>query len=102
MGYCAVSMRAVYGCRWMQFSNRVSRDQTLGHYTADAKTIRQNAGLLLKRLPLAQRLRLLGVRVGSLLKAEEAPQRWPGSSQTTMQTSAFRSPRRPPSQSRFF
>jgi DNA polymerase-4 len=49
----------------------VTRDQTLTHYTADAKAIRQNAGLLLKRVPLAQRLRLLGVRVGTLAKAED-------------------------------
>jgi DNA polymerase-4 len=46
----------------------VTRDQTLETYTADAKTIRKIAGLCLKRVPLAQRLRLLGVRVGSLVK----------------------------------
>ena len=50
----------------------VTRDQTLTHYTADAQTIRQTAGLALKRVPLNQKLRLLGVRVGTLLKAEEA------------------------------
>jgi len=50
----------------------VTRDQTLTHYTADAKTIRQTAGLALKRVPLTQKLRLLGVRVGTLLKAEDA------------------------------
>jgi DNA polymerase-4 len=50
----------------------VTRDQTLAHYTADAKTIRQTAGLALKRVPLTQKLRLLGVRVGTLLKAEDA------------------------------
>ncbi len=44
----------------------VTRDQTLEHYTADAKTIRQAAGLCLKRVDLSRRLRLLGVRVGSL------------------------------------
>jgi hypothetical protein len=49
----------------------VTRDQTLTHYTADAQAIRHNAGLLLKRVPLAQRLRLLGVRVGTLAKAED-------------------------------
>jgi DNA polymerase-4 len=47
----------------------VTRDQTLEHYTADAKTIRHTAGLCLKRVPLDQRLRLLGVRVGSLVRA---------------------------------
>jgi len=48
---------------------RVTRDQTLDAYTADAQTIRHTAGLCLKRVPLQQRLRLLGVRVGSLLHA---------------------------------
>ena len=47
----------------------VTRDQTLDAYTANAQTIRQIAGLCLKRVPLTQRLRLLGVRVGSLAKA---------------------------------
>lgn len=50
----------------------VTRDQTLDHYTSDAKVIRQTAGLALKRVPLQQRLRLLGVRVGTLCKASEA------------------------------
>ena len=49
----------------------VTRDQTLEHFTADAQTIRQAAGLCLKRVPLTQRLRLLGVRVGSLIKTSE-------------------------------
>ncbi len=49
----------------------VTRDQTLDTYTADAQTIRQVAGQCLKRVPLTQRLRLLGVRVGSLVKASE-------------------------------
>ncbi len=50
----------------------VTRDQTIGHFTADAQEIRQFAGQCLKRAPLTKRLRLLGVRVGALLKAEEA------------------------------
>jgi DNA polymerase-4 len=50
----------------------VTRDQTLEHFTADAQTIRRTAGLCLKRVPLDQRLRLLGVRVGTLAKASEA------------------------------
>jgi DNA polymerase-4 len=49
----------------------MTRDQTLDTYTADAQTIRQVAGQCLKRVPLTQRLRLLGVRVGSLVKASE-------------------------------
>jgi DNA polymerase-4 len=51
----------------------VTRDQTLTEYTADAKHIRQVAGQCLKRVDLSRRLRLLGVRVGSLVKAGEAP-----------------------------
>ena len=47
----------------------VTRDQTLDHYTDDAQAIRHTAGQCLKRVPLTQRLRLLGVRVGSLVKA---------------------------------
>ncbi|MDO9195233.1 DNA polymerase IV [Rhodoferax sp.] len=52
----------------------VTRDQTLDSYTADAQTIRQTAGLCLKRVPLDKRLRLLGVRVGTLVKAGDAEQ----------------------------
>nr|WP_297356974.1 DNA polymerase IV [uncultured Caldimonas sp.] len=51
----------------------VTRDHTLPHHTADAKEIRQAAGQCLKRVPLERRIRLLGVRVGSLCKASEAP-----------------------------
>jgi DNA polymerase-4 len=47
-----------------------TRDQTLDHFTADARTIRQAAGLCLKRVELKQRLRLLGVRVGKLARAD--------------------------------
>ncbi len=49
----------------------VTRDLTGEIHTADAKTIRLLAGECLKRVPLDRRLRLLGVRVGSLLKAED-------------------------------
>jgi DNA polymerase-4 len=51
----------------------VTRDQTLTEYTADAKHIRQIAGQSLKRVDLSRRLRLLGVRVGSLVKVGTAP-----------------------------
>jgi DNA polymerase IV len=47
-----------------------TRDQTIDHFTADATTIRQTAGQCLKRVPLTQRLRLLGVRVGNLAKPD--------------------------------
>jgi DNA polymerase IV len=49
-----------------------TRDQTLDAYTADAKAIRQAAGQCLKRVPLERKLRLLGVRVGSLAHGDEA------------------------------
>ena len=48
----------------------VTRDQTLAQPTADARVIRHAAGLCLKRAPLTQRLRLLGVRVASLSRIE--------------------------------
>ncbi|NNU42156.1 DNA polymerase IV [Ramlibacter montanisoli] len=50
-----------------------TRDQTLDHYTADPGTIRRAAGQCLKRVDLDQRLRLLGVRVGKLAKADAVP-----------------------------
>lgn len=53
----------------------VTRDQTLDSYTADAQTIRQIAGQCLKRVPLDKRLRLLGVRVGTLAKADSTENR---------------------------
>jgi DNA polymerase-4 len=53
-----------------------TRDQTITQYTADATMIRRIAGRCLKRVPLVQPLRLLGVRVGSLVRAgsEQAAQ----------------------------
>jgi DNA polymerase-4 len=50
-----------------------TRDQTIEDFTADGKTIRRVAGQCLKRVDLGRRLRLLGVRVGKLVKAD-APQ----------------------------
>ena len=50
----------------------VTRDQSLDEYVADAKRIRQVAGQCLKRVQLDRRIRLLGVRVGSLVKAGTA------------------------------
>ncbi len=44
----------------------VTRDVTLPQPTADAATIRRAAGECLRRVPLDQRLRLLGVRVSAL------------------------------------
>jgi len=53
----------------------VTRDQTLAFFTQDAAAIRRTAGQCLKRVPLQQRLRLLGVRVGGLCRTEDAEQR---------------------------
>ncbi|CAN5162743.1 DNA polymerase IV [soil metagenome] len=50
-----------------------TRDQTVQAYTADARTIRKIAGQCLKRVPLDQKLRLMGVRAGALSKAGEEP-----------------------------
>jgi DNA polymerase IV len=50
-----------------------TRDLTLDHFTQDAKAIRQAAGQCLKRVPLQKRLRLLGVRVGKLVRADQVP-----------------------------
>jgi DNA polymerase IV len=46
----------------------VTRDRTLDEPTGDAGTIRRAAGACLKRVPLDRRIRLLGVRVGTLSK----------------------------------
>jgi DNA polymerase IV len=46
----------------------VTRDLTLPDATADAAVIRRAAGLCLKRVDLAKRIRLLGVRAGSLMR----------------------------------
>ena len=46
----------------------VTRDMTLPGHTLDARTIRRAAGVCLKRVDLSRRLRLLGVRAGSLAR----------------------------------
>ena len=46
----------------------VTRDLTLPEPVADAEAIRHAAGLCLKRVDLARRIRLLGVRAGSLVR----------------------------------
>jgi len=48
----------------------LTRDCTLESPTRDAAAIRRAAGECLKRVPLERRIRLLGVRVGSLSKSE--------------------------------
>ena len=56
----------------------VTRDQSIDDHTADAQRIRALAGQCLKRVDLSRRLRLLGVRVGSLVKAGTQPHAPPG------------------------
>jgi DNA polymerase-4 len=51
----------------------VTREITLPAHTDDADAIRRNAGLCLKRVPLDRRLRLLGVRAGTLCKVDALP-----------------------------
>jgi len=48
----------------------VTRDLTLPAPTADFSAIRHAAGLCLKRVDLSRRLRLLGVRAGSLVRLQ--------------------------------
>jgi DNA polymerase-4 len=50
-----------------------TRELTLGAHTNDAHAIRQCAGLCLKKQPLERRLRLLGVRAGSLCRTDALP-----------------------------
>jgi DNA polymerase-4 len=59
----------------LRFDNfkTVTRDQTIPRPTQDARTIRRAAGECLKRVPLERRIRLLGVRVGTLVPEGEAP-----------------------------
>ena len=55
----------------LRFDNfqSVTRDTTIEQPTADAAAIRRQAGLKLKRVDLSRRIRLLGVRVGKLVKS---------------------------------
>ena len=63
----------------LRFDNfkSVTRDQTLDHYTGNATEIRQVGGQCLKRVDMKRRLRLLGVRVGTLVKADSEEARNP-------------------------
>ena len=51
----------------------VTRDMTIESATDEATTIRLAAGLCLKRVDLARRIRLLGVRVSALRRAGQPP-----------------------------
>ena len=52
----------------------VTRDLTLPQPVIDATSIRQAAGLGLKRIPMERRIRLLGVRVGTLVSPTAGPE----------------------------
>jgi DNA polymerase-4 len=64
----------------------ITRDLTIDHYTADAKTIRHAAGQCLKRAPLARKLRLLGVRAGALVRLEDLAKFKPNTAIVVMDT----------------
>jgi DNA polymerase-4 len=51
----------------------VTRDVTLAHPVDDVQAIRQAAGQCLKRVDLARRIRLLGVRAGTLVRSRDLP-----------------------------
>jgi DNA polymerase-4 len=59
----------------LRYSNfqSVTRDQTVAEPTADPAQLRRVAGQCLKRVDLSRKLRLLGVRVGSLVKLDAQP-----------------------------
>lgn len=68
-------VRKGYACRTVGIKIRysdfraVTRDVTLPIAVSDGAAIRLAAGLCLKRVPLDQRIRLLGVRAGGLVEA---------------------------------
>ena len=59
--------------RYDDFS-QVTRDRTIDHPTQDPRIIRRAAGECLRRVPLERRLRLLGVRIGGLVRADTVTQ----------------------------
>ena len=64
----------------LRFDNfkTVTRDRTLALPTQDAATIRRAAGECLRRVSLERRIRLLGVRIGSLSPVIDASAEHPG------------------------
>ena len=81
--------RKGYACKTIGIKLRyddfkiATRDQTMKTATVDSKTIRRIAGLCLKRVPLEQRLRLLGVRASNLIKLGDLAENAKNSSETT-------------------
>ena len=68
----------------LRFDNfqSVTRDQTLDHYTANPAEIRQVGGWCLKRVDMKRRLRLLGVRVGALVKSDAKEALYPAAAKS--------------------
>ena len=71
----------------------VTRALTLPAHTRDAQAIRQCAGRCLKKGPLERRLRLLGVRAGSLCSADALPAETAAGGEERRQLSLPLSPR---------
>jgi DNA polymerase IV len=70
----------------------VTRDITLAHPVDDALAIRHAAGLCLKRVDLVRRIRLLGVRAGTLVRSRDLPAAAPSGSDDTTERELFASP----------
>lgn len=70
-----------------------TRDQTVASFTADGKVIRQTAGHCLRRVSLERPLRLLGVRVGTLAKADSPEATAPMSESPGLRTPARARPK---------
>jgi DNA polymerase-4 len=68
---------------------QVTRERTIDHPTQDARVIRRAAGECLKRAPLQQRLRLIGVRVASLCPAQAPDLADPADARTGTNRSLF-------------
>ena len=81
--------RKGYACRTVGIKLRyadfrsVTRDITLRHGVSDGARIRQAAGECLKRVPLAKKIRLLGVRASGLIPVGEVD-REPASAQAEL------------------
>jgi DNA polymerase IV len=73
----------------------VTRDLTLPAATADFGAIRRAAGACLKRVDLSRRLRLLGVRAGSLVRPQATPASAAGGARAGAAPAADASPELP-------
>jgi DNA polymerase-4 len=73
----------------------VTRDLTLPAHTMDARTIRRAAGECLKRVDLTRRLRLLGVRAGTLASLAELVAPLPAEPEVAAATTVVNEPPSP-------